>query len=142
MFYHNDSKDNQSSALSEYFLFSTLEAILFTTQDREAATQFAGPNIVIVNKIDNTKSKELLQQNVYKKKLIDNNISIKKLLNLLTNLLLTIIQATAYLNTNGYTIAEYLRIYQKSNNNVIRLLNKDFQDSRRYLSIKNLVATT
>jgi hypothetical protein len=36
MFY-NDNEDNRSGALSEYLPFSTLGAILFTTQDREAA---------------------------------------------------------------------------------------------------------
>jgi tetratricopeptide (TPR) repeat protein len=142
MFYHNDGEDDQSSALSEYLPFSTLGAILFTTRDREAATQFAGPNVVVVDEMDDTESRELLRRNVHEKKLIDDDISMKKLLDLLTNLPLTIMQAAAYLNTNGCTIAEYLRIYQESNDNVIRLLSRDFQDSRRYLGMKNPVATT
>jgi tetratricopeptide (TPR) repeat protein len=142
MFYHNDGGDDQSSALSEYLPFSTLGAILFTTRDREAATQFAGPNVVVVDEMDDTESRELLRRNVHGKKLIDDDISMKMLLALLTNLPLAIMQAAAYLNTNGCTIADYLRIYQESNDNVIRLLSRDFQDSRRYLGMKNPVATT
>jgi hypothetical protein len=142
MFYHNDNEDDQSSALSEYLPFSTLGAILFTTRDREAATQFAGPNVIVVDEMDDTESRELLRRNVYEKQLVDNDSSMTKLLGLLTHLPLVIMQAAAYLNANGYTIAEYLRIYQDSNDNIIRLLSRDFQDIRRYLGMKNPVATT
>jgi hypothetical protein len=38
VFYYNDGEDDQSSALSEYLLFSTLRAILFITRDRQAIT--------------------------------------------------------------------------------------------------------
>jgi hypothetical protein len=45
MFY-NVNVDNGSGALSEYLPFSTLGAILFTTRDREAATRYAGSNVI------------------------------------------------------------------------------------------------
>jgi hypothetical protein len=51
-------------------------------------------------------------------------------------------QVAAYLNAKGCTIAEYLRIYEESSDNVIKLLSKDFEDIRRYPDMKNLVATT
>jgi hypothetical protein len=40
------------------------------------------------------------------------------------------------------TIAKYLKIYEKSSDNVIRLLSKDFENVWRYLGIKNPIATT
>ena len=49
-------------------------------------------------------------------------------------------QAAAYLNAKGCTIAEYLRIYKQSSDNIIKLLSKDFEDIRRYPNMKNLVA--
>jgi hypothetical protein len=64
------------------------------------------------------------------------------LLKSLVNLPLAIMQAAAYLNAKGSTIAEYLKIYEESSDNVIKLLSKDFRDIRRYPSIKNPVATT
>ena len=51
-------------------------------------------------------------------------------------------QAASYFNAKRSTIAEYLEIYEESSDNVIKLLSKDFEDQRRYLGIKNPVATT
>ncbi|KAH9221738.1 hypothetical protein DL95DRAFT_421304 [Leptodontidium sp. 2 PMI_412] len=111
LFYRND-QDRGSSALSEWLPFSTLGAILFTTRDREAATRYAGSNVI-------------------DKQLINDDSGIIKLLELLVNLPLAII-----------TINEYLRIYEESSENVIKLLSKDFEDGRRYPGMKNPVATT
>jgi hypothetical protein len=61
---------------------------------------------------------------------------------LLINLSLAIIQAIAYLNAKDSTIAEYLRIYKNSSDNIMKLLNKDFKNIKRYPDIKNPVATT
>jgi hypothetical protein len=59
IFYCNNNKDRGSSALSEYLPFSTLGTILFTTRDREAATRYASSNVIDVDEIDDTESREL-----------------------------------------------------------------------------------
>jgi len=51
-------------------------------------------------------------------------------------------QAAAYLNAKNSSITEYLRIYEESSDNVIKLLSKDVEDIRRYPGMKNPVATT
>ena len=140
MFYNGN--DDGSGALSEYLPFSTLGAILFTTRDREAATRYAGSNIIDVDEMDNDESKELLKRSLQNKQLIEDIESINTLLALLVNLPLAIMQAVAYLNAKGCTIAEYLRIYKESSDNTIKLLSKGFEDVRRYPSMKNAVATT
>ena len=142
IFYYNDNKDRGSSALSEYLPFSTLGAILFTTRDREAATRYAGSNVIDIDEMDDTESRELLQQSLQNKQLIEDKDSTTKLLKSLVNLPLAIMQVAAYLNAKGFTIAEYLRIYEESSDNVIKLLSKDFEDIRRYPDMKNPVATT
>jgi ABC-type siderophore export system fused ATPase/permease subunit len=95
--------------------------------------------MIDINKIDNKESRKLLLQNFQNKQLIKNKNNTTKLLKLFINLLLVIIQAAAYLNTKTSTITQYLKIYKKSNNNIIKLLNKDFEDIRRYSDIKNPV---
>ncbi|KAH8585352.1 hypothetical protein B0O99DRAFT_713026 [Bisporella sp. PMI_857] len=137
-----NNKDSRSSRLSEYLPFSTLSAILFTTRDRKAATKYAGSDVIDINEINNKKSKKLLQKSLQNKQLLNNDSSTIKLLKLLVNLPLAIMQVAAYLNANVSTIAEYLRIYNESSNSVIKLLSKDFKDVKRYPSIKNPVATT
>jgi hypothetical protein len=141
LFYHNDEGENRSKALSEYLPFSTLGAILFTTRDRKAATRFAGSNIVIVNEMDDTESRELLQRSLQDKQLLDDKSSLTKLLGLLANLPLGIMQAAAFLNANSCTISEYIRIYNESSNNIIELLSEDFEDNRRYPGTNPVVTT-
>jgi tetratricopeptide (TPR) repeat protein len=137
---HDGNQGDSQNTLSTYLPFSTLGAILFTTRDREAATRFAGSNVVVVDEMNDTESRGLLQRSLQDKQLIDNSSS-TKLLGLLTNLPLAIMQAGAYLNANGCTISEYIRIYEESDDNIIKLLSKDFEDSRRYTGT-NPVATT
>jgi tetratricopeptide (TPR) repeat protein len=137
MFYHNDNKDSGSAILSEYLPFSTLGAILFTTRDHEAAIRYAGSNVINIDEMDDTESRELLQQSLQNKQLINDYQGTTKLLELLAHLPLAIMQAAAYLNAKGSTISEYLRIYEESSDNTIKLLSKDFEDIMRYPNIKN-----
>jgi tetratricopeptide (TPR) repeat protein len=141
IFYRND-QDRGSSVLSEYLPFSPLGAVLFTTRDREAATRYAGSNVIDIDEMDGEESRELFQRSLQNKELINDDSGTTKLLELLVNLPLAIVQAAAYLNAKGSTIAEYLRIYEESSDNVIKLLSKDFEDVRRYPGIKNPVAAT
>jgi tetratricopeptide (TPR) repeat protein len=142
IFYHNDNKDSGSGALSEYLPFSPLGAILFTTRDREAAARYAGSNVINIGEMDDEESRKLLERSLQNKQLIEDKDSTIKLLKLLVNLPLAIMQVAAYLNAKSSTIAEYLRIYEESSDNVIKLLGKDFEDIRRYPGMKNPVAMT
>jgi tetratricopeptide (TPR) repeat protein len=141
IFYHNN-KDSGSGALSESLPFSTLGAILFTTRDREAATRYAGSSVIDIDEMDDEESRELLQRSLQNKQLVNDHSGTIKLLELLVNLPLAIIQAAAYLNAKGSTITEYLRLYKESSDNTVKLLSKDFEDIRRYPGMKNPVATT
>jgi tetratricopeptide (TPR) repeat protein len=141
MFYHG-SDNNGSGVLSEYLPFSTLGAILFTTRDREAATRYASSNVIDIEEMDDRESRELLQRSLHNKQLLEDEDGVTALLKSLVHLPLAIMQAAAYLNAKGSTIAEYLGIYKESSDNVIKLLSKDFEDIRRYPGIKNPVATT
>ncbi|KAH8588542.1 hypothetical protein B0O99DRAFT_746711 [Bisporella sp. PMI_857] len=141
IFCYND-KDSKYSGLSEYLPFSALGAILFTTRDREAATRYASSNVIDIDEMDNKESRELFQRSLQNKQLVKDDSGTIKLLELLVNLPLAIMQAAAYLNAKVSTIAEYLKIYNESSSNVIKLLSKDFEDIRRYPGMKNPVATT
>ena len=142
IFYPKDNASG-SGALSKHLPFSTLGMILFTTRDREAATKYAGSNIIDIDEMDDIESRELLQRSLQNKQLIKDEESMAKLIKSLVNLPLAIMQAAVYLNAKGCTIAEYLKIYEESSDNVIKLLSKDFEDVRRYPDrMKNPVATT
>jgi len=142
LFYNRANESTESHALHEYLPFSPLGAILFTTRDREAATRYAGSNVIVIEEMDDVESRELLKTSLQNKRLVEDEDGTIKLLKLLLNLPLAIMQAVAYLNAKGTTIAEYLRIYEESSGSVIKLLSKDFEDRRRYPGMKNPVATT
>ena len=142
IFYRQENEDSGSDILSRYLPLSPLGAILFTTRDREAATRYAGSNVIDIDEMDNDESSELLQRSLQNKQLINDKSGTKKLLEFLVNLPLAIVQAAAYLNVKSITIAKYVRIYEGSSDNMIKLLSKDFEDTRRYQDMKNPVATT
>ena len=128
--------------MSEYLSFSILGVILFTLGTVIAATRYAGSNVIDIGEIDDDESRELLERSLQSKQLINDEDSTTKLLKSLVNLPLAIMQAAAYLNANSSTITEYLRIYEESSDNVIKLLSKEFEDVRRCPGTKNPVATT
>jgi tetratricopeptide (TPR) repeat protein len=142
LLYTRADASTESRALHEYLPCSPLGAILFTTRDREAATKYAGPNVIVIEEMDDGESRVLLKTSLQNKRLVEDEDGTTKLLKLLVNLPLAIMQAAAYLNAKGATIAEYLRIYEESSDSVIKLLSKDFEDRRRYPGLKNPVATT
>jgi hypothetical protein len=78
IFYRNNNKDSVSGALPEYLPFSTLGAILFTTRDREAATRYAGSNVIDIDEMGDTESRELLQRSLQNKQLIEDQTSTTK----------------------------------------------------------------
>jgi tetratricopeptide (TPR) repeat protein len=142
LLYRKADEATNSHALHEYLPFSLLGAILFTTRDREAATRYAGSNVIAIEEMNDRESRELLQNGLQNKRLVEDEDGTAKLLKLLVNLPLAIMQAVAYLNAKSVTIAEYLRIYDESSDSVIKLLSKDFDDRRRYPDMKNPIATT
>ena len=140
--YSKADERTESHALHECLPFSRLGAIIFTTRDREAATRYAGSNVITIEEMDDRESRDLLQNGLQNKRLVEDEDNTTKLLKLLVNLPLAVMQAVAYLNAKSLTIAEYLQIYEESSDSVIKLLSKDFDDRRRYSDMKNPIATT
>jgi hypothetical protein len=59
-----------------------------------------------------------------------------------TYLPLAIVQAAAYINENVITIAKYLFLLKKQEEEVIDLLSEKFEDNGKYRDMKNPIATT
>ena len=81
------------------------------------------------------------------KKTTDNVQKAIKLLKKLAFLLLTIVQAAAYINVNQITLTKYLKLLTEQKKDVMNLLNKSFENENRYNEdrnndMKNSIATT
>jgi hypothetical protein len=119
MFY-NRNHDISSSTLSGYLPFSTLGAILFTTRDREAATRYASSNVIDIDEMDDEESRELLEQSLQNKQLINDKGSVNTLLN---RLLIFHLQLCKQLHTLTPRVVLSLNILESMKRAVIMLSN-------------------
>jgi hypothetical protein len=131
-----------SGGLIDYLPRSKQGSIVFTTRDRKTAVKLAQENIVEVQEMNEELSVLLLQKCLGNPDLVKNRQDAIALLTELTYLPLAIVQAAAYINENGITLAEYLLLLEEQEEEVIHLLSEEFQDSGRYRNVKNPVATT
>jgi tetratricopeptide (TPR) repeat protein len=136
-----DEKTGQHELL-KYLPNSHNGAILFTTRDNKAATDYAETNVITVKEMGDLESKELLTKSLRDQALVEDKASTTRLLELLYNIPLAIKQAAAYLNKNKTTVVKYLSAYEKTNEGIIKLLSIDFEDKGRYRGMKNPIATT
>jgi tetratricopeptide (TPR) repeat protein len=131
-----------SLALADYLPFSRQGSILFTTRNHEAAVSQAGIDVVTIKEMSKSDSLKLLETSLIDKSLIAEEDSAKELLHLLTYLPLAIKQAAAFINQKQMAISNYLEICKSSDQELIQLLSKDFEDQGRYKNIKNPIALT
>jgi hypothetical protein len=131
----------ESGGLIDYLPRSKQGSIVFTTRDRKTAMKLAQENIVEVQEINEELSVLLLQKCLVNPDLVKNRQDATALLIELTRLPLAIVQAAAYINENGITLAGYLLLLEEQEEEVIDLLSEEFQDYGRYRNVKNPVAT-
>ena len=129
--------------LARYFPFSRNGSILFTTRSHETAVHLvnSGKHIITVEEMSRAEALKLLETNLEEHQIQDTE-STTKLLDFLTNLPLAVRQASAFMAKKQISPKEYLEFCQSSDEDMIDLLGKDFDDHGRYKNIKNPVATT
>jgi tetratricopeptide (TPR) repeat protein len=135
------SDQRSSIDLINYLPRSKQGCIVFTTRDKKTAVKLAHQNVVEVPEMNEEVATQLLQNCLINQGLVEKQRDTTALLAELTYLPLAIVQAAAYVNENGITIAEYLFLL-KEQEEVIDLLSEDFEDDGRYRDMKNPVATT
>ncbi len=142
MLYKRPNDAGGSLALADSLPFSRKGSILFTTRNRKAAVKQAAVDVIPLKEMSEDDSFKLLEIS-----LID-NVSTKekgaaiRLLDLLTHLPLAIKQAAAFMNENTISTSDYLDVYESDNEQLIKLLSKDFEDQGRYETTQNPIALT
>jgi hypothetical protein len=139
----NEGIENSNSpGLLDYLPFSQKGSILFTTRNQAAAVKQAGVNVIRVKEMSRDDSQKLLETSLLEKSLMGGQDVILKLLDNLTHLPLAIKQATAYMNQNTMSVSDYLKLYEEDGEELIYLLNTEFEDHGRYKETKNPIALT
>ena len=141
-----DALRETSSAdrLIDWLPHSRKGSIVFTTRTREAAIKLAASNVVPLGELTETEAEEVMKSRLlqeHQHQLHDSRI-INEFLDMLAFLALAIVQAVAYINAKGVTIAKYISLFKNSEKDATELLSKEFEDYGRYPKSKNPVGTT
>jgi tetratricopeptide (TPR) repeat protein len=131
-----------SYPLIDYLPKNKQGTIIFTTRDRKVAVKLAQQNVVEIPEMDENTAGRLLKNCRIHHDSTDNPQDQSDLLSQLTCLPLAIVQAAAYINENGITLADYLALLAEQEEEVIDLLSEEFEDDGRYRNVKNPIATT
>jgi tetratricopeptide (TPR) repeat protein len=115
---------------------------LFTSRSREVAVAVAGKDVVELYEMNPQEAESFLEKSLIRRDLLNDSATTARLLKELTYLPLAITQATAYLNVNQISIAEYLGLLRGTEQGLIRLMGRQFRDNTRYKDSQNAVATT
>lgn len=140
LFFGKPGETNESppaSYLDQYLPFSPTGSILFTTRNHEAAVDLLGltDHRVTVQEMSKTEAITLLEMGLTEKQTGD-AVKTAKLLKILQNLPLAIRQASAFMIKKQITMAEYLELCRLSDENMIELLSRHFEDSHHYKSLQ------
>ncbi|KAH8902600.1 hypothetical protein BR93DRAFT_886812, partial [Coniochaeta sp. PMI_546] len=132
-----------ATPLCDCLPFSYSGSILFTTRNHEAVRKLDIPKTGVLRVADMSRleATELLQRHQDAAQTSDSE-STTELLDFLAGLPLAIKQASAYMDQTRMTARQYLEHCRSSDERLIELLSKDFEDRARYKSTGNPVATT
>ncbi|KAK0623518.1 hypothetical protein B0T14DRAFT_425965 [Immersiella caudata] len=131
------------TALADYLPFSRKGSILFTTRNHELGVRLVESEscMIPVEEMSREEALKLLRKNLKGDQMSDTR-SNEALLEFLASLPLAIRQASAYMAKKQISTTQYLELCKSSDEDMIELLSKDFEDRHRYKSIQNPVATT
>ncbi|KAK8054715.1 hypothetical protein PG994_009782 [Apiospora phragmitis] len=129
--------------LMSHLPFSRDGSILFTTRNHHVAARVeARQGVHRLDQLSDSESERLLHRGLQPSQ-IDDAQSTTELLKYLVHLPLAIRQASAYMACRmNVTIENYLGYCTSSNQIMVKMLSKDFDDQDRYEEIRNPVATT
>ncbi|OJJ48680.1 hypothetical protein ASPZODRAFT_140947 [Penicilliopsis zonata CBS 506.65] len=133
---------HQEEGLLAFLPVSDDGLTIFTTRHGGVAQHLAGGDVIEMGKMTRQEAVDLLDKSLVRKSPSYNPEIVTNLLSELEYLPLAITQAAAYINTNKSSISEYLRLWQKTEQDAIAIMSTDFGDKTRYQNLTNAVAKT
>ena len=129
-------------ALADYLPFSRKGSLLFTTRNHQLGVKLAeSEGRISVEEMSRDEALKLLRKNLKGDQMNDTR-SNEALVEFLANLPLALRQASAYMAKNQISTTQYLELCNSSDEDMIKLLSRDFEDRHRYKNIQNPIATT
>ncbi|KAG5917963.1 hypothetical protein E4U42_007057 [Claviceps africana] len=136
-------KEMRSPMLTDYIPFSLNGAVLFTTKNRQMAVKQAANNTILLEEMTWAEAEILLRKSLLQPQLqlMSDTKARSELLCSLEFLPLAIMQAVAYINQNGMSIAEYTKLI-KNHDVFIDMLGQEFEDEGRCGGTKSSILRT
>jgi tetratricopeptide (TPR) repeat protein len=144
IFFDSLDEGGGSNRLIDYLPYSRKGNIIFTTRTKKAALRLAENNILQLDKLSKEEAKEVLRTRLlpeYQHQ-VNDVATVGEFLHMLAFFALAIVQAVAFVNSNGGGLSNYLELYRASEQNATELLSEEFEDNGRYRETENPVATT
>ncbi|CAN9191629.1 unnamed protein product [Alternaria alternata] len=132
----------QSGGIVDYLPESESGVVVYTTRTLAVAVSLTRGDVLELGAMDRGDAIDFLSESLVRKELLTNQAMTDKLLDELACLPLAIAQAAAYLNINRMTITKYLWLLHRTEQDLVRLMSKEFRDDTRYKQSANAVATT
>ncbi|GAB1319048.1 hypothetical protein MFIFM68171_09258 [Madurella fahalii] len=127
--------------LEQYIPECAHGSILVTTRNKQAGLSLTkGDPPVEVGKMDSAESDELLRVRLGKHDLPAGELA--KLSYRLEHIPLALVQAAAFIGANTITVSEYIRLLEKSDQNLVDLLSEEFETVGRDPESRRAVAET
>jgi hypothetical protein len=132
----------QLRGIVDYLPESEGGVTVHTTRTLEVAVSLTRGDVLELGAMDRGDATDFLSRSLIRKELLRDCGMTDKLLDELTCLPLAIAQAAAYLNRNRMLVAKYLQLLRGTEQDLVRLLSREFRDETRYKGSANAVATT
>jgi tetratricopeptide (TPR) repeat protein len=125
--------EQKSPNLLDWLPRSNRGSILFTTRNSKMAARLTPKSEhVCLERLGPAEAGQMLKRNILKKYLIGDDSTVNELLDILENLPLAIIQATAFINTNEITVVRYISLFRETRTSPVEIFSKNFHDESRY----------
>ena len=143
MWFGKSKGDIGPCRLSDYVPWSRTGSVLFTTRFQKVASKLAMQNVIRVPEMGEARGLELLNERLVHKSLLQDREQAALLLKQLVYLPLAIVQAASHINANCLsTLADYISLLTAKEEEMIDLLNEEFEDDWRPHNTTNPVAAT
>lgn len=125
------SGSHRSEGIKRYFPRNENGLTLFTTRSREVAQARVGNNLIELHEMSPPGALEFFKIS-FDTSLPYDEEATKELMHDLAYLPLAIKQAVAYLNAKKLPIREYLRLLRNTEQDMVGLMSREFEDDSRY----------
>jgi hypothetical protein len=141
-----DNADDQEILLDPYGIHNYLPMsetglTVITTRTMDVGLSVANSDIIELHEMGDKEAESFLKKSHVRKQLLQDGAA-AELLRKLSNLPLAIAQAAAYLNRNHLPIRRYLELLHSTEQDLVSLMSREFQDNTRDRGSRNAVATT